>query len=41
MNAVEKTQERTEKLARKKAALENVTQITDPEAVTEDIPFSC
>ena len=39
MNAVEKTQEkareRAEKLARRKAALENVTQITDPEAVTE------
>ena len=38
MDAVEKTQEksqeRAEKLARK-AALENVTQIADPEAVTE------
>ena len=39
MDAVEKTREkareRAEKLARRKAALENVTQITDPEAVTE------
>ena len=39
MDAVEKTWEkgweRAEKLARRKAALENVTQITDPEAVTE------
>ena len=41
MDAVEKTWEkaweRAEKLARWKAALENVTQITDTEAVTEEM----